>query len=143
MALLKLERLRRGTWIPLLAMALSGGGCMLLARLAPRERALAFDHARHVEEGLECADCHAGAADSDAPGMPRQEQCMLCHQDLDQEKPPEKQVASLFAGAEFKALHAARLPSESIFSHRRHVAAGAACTECHRGIESSSRIEAK
>ena len=58
----------------------------------------AFSHRIHAEEGLACSDCHAGVEDSDDPGMPRLPACMLCHADLDEEKPVERQVKTLYAG---------------------------------------------
>jgi hypothetical protein len=140
MALLNLSRLRPSTWIPLVAMAISAGGCMLFSGKGDPERPLAFDHAVHVKEGLECTDCHAGASDSDEPGMPGAAQCQLCHANLDKDKPPEKRAASLFTDGKFQAVHASRLPDEVIFSHSAHVGRGTDCAACHRGIEASTRI---
>ena len=50
--------------------------------LAP-ERELSFDHHLHVGEGaVECARCHAGVTESEAPSLanlPRMETCTTCH----------------------------------------------------------------
>lgn len=140
MAILNLQRARPGTWIALVAMAVTGGGCMLLSRLSGGEKRFAFDHAIHVEEGLDCSDCHVGAEDSDEPGMPVLQQCLLCHVDLDAEKPPEKKVETLFVEGKFAAAHAARLAGDAIFSHARHVGAKLECAACHQGIETNRRI---
>ncbi len=113
---------------------------MLLSRLGPGQRPLAFNHAIHAKEGLECSDCHAGAAESDEPGLPSRPQCMLCHENLDKDKPPERHVVTLFSETKFQAQHAARLDDELIFSHRAHVARGEECASCHRGIDSNVRI---
>jgi hypothetical protein len=141
MALLNRGRLRPSTWIPLVLMAISAGGCMLFSGHGAGDPPLAFNHAVHVKEGLECTDCHAGAADSDQPGMPGAAQCQLCHANLDKDKPPEKRVASLFTDGNFRALHATKLSSEVIFSHSAHVGRGTECASCHKGIETSTRIQ--
>ena len=90
MAILMFDRMRAGSRAALLAMALTAGGCMLFSQLSPREAPLAFNHAFHIEQGLECADCHAGVESGAEPGMPTSPQCMLCHENQDRDKPPEK-----------------------------------------------------
>jgi len=143
MALLR-TGLRKPSALALAAMAITGAGCVLLARVAPQAPRFAFPHAVHVEEGLECADCHPGTPETDEPGMPAQAQCRLCHEDIDEEKPPEKRIAALFAppaqGGAFLAVHAARVDPEVIFSHARHAAAVEDCAACHAGIAESVRI---
>jgi hypothetical protein len=140
MALLIRGRSVPSSWIPLVGMLLAGGGCMLLSESSPGEKPFAFNHAIHVQQGLECTDCHAGADSRDEPGMPVLAQCQLCHQDLDKEKPPEKHATVLFEGKVFKAQHAMQLGDEVIFSHQAHVARGQECSACHTGIEASERI---
>jgi len=65
---------------------------------------------------------------------------MLCHQDLDAEKPPEKKVETLFVDGKFAAAHVTALSSEEIFSHARHVEAKIECATCHQGIETNQAI---
>jgi hypothetical protein len=140
MAILIRGRSIPATWIPLLGMLLAGGGCMLFSETSPENRPLAFNHAIHVKEGLECTDCHAGAADTDEPEMPGAAQCQLCHENLDKEKPPEKRVATLFSDGKFRAQHATHLSAELSFSHKAHVGRNTECSACHRGIETNERI---
>lgn len=130
---------KRRAWLPLLCMAASAAGCMLFSG-EPREKPFAFPHRVHVEQGLECADCHPGATGGDTPGMPAPAQCQLCHNEIDAKKPPEKQVATLFDGNTFKATHASHLADEVSFSHKRHAGGDTACSACHAGIETSDRI---
>lgn len=129
----------RRTWIPLVLMALSGAGCVLFSG-GEKAKGLAFPHRVHVDEGLDCSDCHPGAADGDEPGMPGLPQCMLCHKELDAEKPPEKQITTLFEGNTFKAVQATHLSSEVIFPHSRHATAVGKCSTCHTDIETNDRI---
>ena len=115
---------------------------MLFSQLSPREAPLAFNHAFHIEQGLECADCHAGVESGAEPGMPTSPQCMLCHENQDRDKPPEKKVSSLFVDQVFQAKHFSRLPNEVIFSHASHLARGQECAACHGEVASSHRVEA-
>jgi hypothetical protein len=141
MALLSGTRSTLRARIPLLFMALSAAGCVLFSSkedVAPL--GLAFPHKVHVAEGLECADCHPGAASGEEPGMPRRQQCMLCHKEIDEKKPPEKQIAQLFDGDTFKAQHASAVSAEVVFPHAKHASAEKNCSACHTGIEESERI---
>jgi hypothetical protein len=117
-------------------------GCFVLEALGLLEPPLEFSHALHLEEGLDCASCHATYEDDDEPSWPAAGQCALCHADLDEGKPAERQVASLFVDDVYQARHATDVPDEVIFSHETHVSAGASCVQCHQGIESSERVDA-
>jgi hypothetical protein len=131
----------RGRGLALL-LFLGVGGCVVFDAFGGGPRPLAFSHKIHVgDEGLDCADCHRGAATQDDPGMPVLQQCLLCHEELDASKPPERKVTTLFAGKDYKAARASRLAEEVQFSHGRHVAAGTACAACHAGIEQNERID--
>lgn len=130
------DRERRAR-VALAAMLLSAAGCMLLDSGEPEDLGPAFPHAIHVEEGLDCSDCH-GDATEEEPGMPVAAQCQLCHEELDLEKPPEKHAATLMAA------RAERVGpwdgGDVIFAHPAHLAAGMECTTCHEGIEQSERV---
>jgi hypothetical protein len=128
---------RRWHVLAILSMALAAGCALVFGGEPP----FAFSHRLHVAEGLECADCHAGAQDTDQPGMPAQSQCALCHQDIDAKKPPERQIATLFDGAGYRAARANRLDAEVLFSHQKHVASAKECAACHTGIETNDVVE--
>ena len=133
---------RRAARTLALGTLLVAGGCVL-AGVFGGGRELAFSHAIHVqEEGLECINCHEDLAVSDDPGMPPPDLCSLCHEVLDEGRPPEQQVASLFAGGTFAAQHVSALDAELRFSHRRHVGAldEDDCAACHVGVESSTAV---
>jgi len=38
-----------------------------------------FPHKVHIENGIECTDCHTGARDEDTAGLPTAETCFDCH----------------------------------------------------------------
>jgi Outer membrane cytochrome MtrC/MtrF-like, domains II/IV len=120
----------------------SMAGCGLLGVFGAGTQPFAFSHKIHVvEQSLDCGDCHLDWDSADDPGMPVVGQCMLCHQEIDANKPPERQIATLFEGNTYKAAHAARLQDEIVFSHQRH-AAKLQCNVCHTGIEQNTAVTA-
>ena len=104
----------------------------------------AFPHAKHGEDlGLECSSCHRDALTGDPAGMPSPQQCRLCHRDLDQDKPPERQSAAFFENGALKGPSLTALSAEVVFSHRLHVSdEHLACSVCHGAIESSDAVTA-
>ncbi len=135
MAILK-RATRRGRTVAALSLAVLGvAGCVLVDALVQTPRPFAFSHRQHVEdEGLECSDCHGADLGSAEPGFPRAAQCALCHADLDAEKPPDLQVASLFEGETFRAARGVKLADEVRFSHPSHVTRGLECVACHAQV---------
>jgi hypothetical protein len=130
-----LERIPRAS-IPLAAAAIALASCVWLHNQGGTKR-FAFSHRRHVvEEKLECVNCHADALASDVPGMPAPDTCVVCHDGIDAEKPPERHVDTLFHDEEFAAVRASALSGEVVFPHGRH-ASKEACADCHRGIETN------
>ena len=132
-------------WRPAVLAALVGvlaaAGCALVERVFAEERRFAFSHDLHVmEEGLDCFSCHETAMMGDDPGMPDPDGCAVCHDDIDQDRPPERQVASLFADGTYRAARAALLDDEVVFSHRAHVTDEQSCADCHDDIETNEVI---
>lgn len=115
-------------------------GCALVQAILPGARPFSFNHKVHANEGIECADCHSGAETGDEPGMPALAGCMLCHQDIDANKPPERKVATLFDEQGYRAARSNHLDHEKLFSHQKHVQKGLECKGCHVGIEASESI---
>ena len=110
-------------------------GCMLADALVGKEKPFAFSHRLHTEEeGLECGDCHSRAEDSEDPGMPRPAQCAICHNGLDEKKPAEHRVTTLFEGDRFLTAHAGRQSDEIVFSHQQHATRGVDCAACHAEV---------
>lgn len=97
--------------------------------------AFAFPHRVHVvDQGLDCGDCHRTVETGDEPGMPTLRQCMLCHEEIDADKPAERKVDALFDGKAYKAAHALQIGHEVRFSHQAHVATVGKCEACHAEI---------
>src|SRR5262249_39003537 len=73
----------------------------------------ASPQAKHGEDlGLECSSCHRDALTGDPAGMPSPQQCRLCHRDLDQDKPPERQAAAFFENGALKGPSLTALSAE-------------------------------
>ncbi len=104
---------------------------------APNPQPVAFNHAKHVEMGMVCTDCHVGASDQARATLPTLETCMLCHEMALTENPEEEKLRAIAAaGGELAWNQLARVPPHVYFSHRRHVALGGLeCAQCHGAME--------
>ena len=101
---------RSVTRIAVAAAAAALSACVILSRLVPGERKLAFSHHRHVAvEKLECANCHADALASDRPGLPSPDTCQVCHADVDPGKAPERRADTLSRDGTFVAARVSAL----------------------------------
>ena len=126
------------TWVALGATALILASCMIVEAFQGGKR-YAFNHKVHAEE-LECSDCHSPAKDTGEPGMPAQPQCMLCHKAIDEKQPPERRVATLYEGKEYKRTPGDKLGREIRFAHKAHLTAELKCDACHVGIAENTRV---
>ncbi len=117
------EKMRNKTDARFLAFALLGVAAAALA--LPRDAY--FTHKKHLESGMECANCHTGVSASENSrdnNIPLLEICADCHDPL-----PD---------LEFRA----SLEREIVFSHRIHLAAEPKCSTCHilGGVEIEARM---
>jgi hypothetical protein len=104
----------------------------------PPEQPIQFPHKFHVEAGIQCLYCHPGALRGPSPGLPTQNKCWGCHQ----------QIAKTFAGEAISPeltklleyvqnneqivwVPVAQVPDFVHFTHRPHIAAGLNCETCH------------
>ena len=105
----------------LLIAMLSASGCLVLDHLGWLGGGLPFSHEIHVAgEELECVDCHMDYEESDAPGMPPQEDCLMCHEDLGSGQ-EQVDMEVFFADGELLTSRFGALSDEIIFSHMAHV----------------------
>lgn len=112
----------------------------LTAEFTPRARGPIvggprMNHEIHAED-LECADCHAFNEDTGRFDQPTQEFCVDCHEDIDEDKPPEEQIQNRFFTPEGNPrwqAAAKRYDDEVIFGHKQHAAL--TCKECHGNPE--------
>lgn len=98
-----------------------------------------FPHSKHVEE-VDCTTCHEGAEDQAAAGFPQSEQgCMLCHTEIDKDKPFERTVAAFLVDGKPRWLKRRDVyGGEVTFNHAKHIEAEVDCDACHEPVITDS-----
>ena len=137
---------RKGRWSVAAAILLFGlvlGGRFIVARSAESPAdSVPFDHSIHAGKyAMPCLSCHVDADKSTTAGIPSVRKCMGCHKFVDKEKPGVVELARLWdAGKTPSWQRVYDLPDYVYFSHRVHVGAQVACTQCHGDVRSMTRI---
>jgi len=92
-----------------------------------------FPHATHIEQGLECTQCHPGAEEKARAGFPENTNaCMLCHTEIDAKKPPEERISAfLVDGKPRWLLRPDHYAGDVRFDHSKHYDADVECESCH------------
>lgn len=104
-----------------------------------------FSHKKHLDKelDLECSACHTKADKGEEAGMPANlKKCMMCHEEIDENKPEGKKLANLVGDPPVWSTET-KLPDEVKFSHKTHVDGKVSCTDCHKGIPTSEGITAE
>lgn len=134
-----LARTSKTFWLTFLAAFLLGAVLFSQSSLDPPQP-ISFNHRKHVDAGLDCADCHTGAREQARAMLPAISVCLMCHENPVTQSPEEAKIRQ--ASAKGEALiwaAAARLPNHIYFSHRRHVALGKLdCAACHGNVGQST-----
>ena len=101
---------------------------------------IAFNHNKHVESGVACTDCHAGAQDAARATLPEMSTCMTCHESGLTKSPEEAKLrTAAAAGQELAWTQLTQVASHVYFSHRRHVQAGKVeCATCHGAMQKAT-----
>ena len=102
----------------------------------PITQPVAFNHQIHMENGLECGECHAYFTTQTFSGLPGIQTCLDCHEDALTDSPEEEKIRqAAAAGEELVWNQIYTVPDHVYYSHRRHVVAGGMeCAECHGPI---------
>ncbi len=135
----------RATVIWAAAVMLLAGGCGLIGRSGDgvdddRPR---FPHKVHwEEEDLACTDCHRTSQKEDVAGMPGIRGCKLCHEDIDEELPPERRVAAFEVDGVAQWSTVTKLGGDLKFSHRTHYDEKIECKQCHGAVDATSVLDA-
>lgn len=120
-------------WMGLVMIAVLLGGCGRSWAEVP-EQPVAYSHAVHVEAGLECARCHAGAEENKRAGLPPLATCVSCHR---REIPDHPEVQKLLAAWEartpilWEKVNVIPADAAVQFHHGAHARAGVECSTCH------------
>ena len=106
----------------------------------PSGQPIAFNHAKHVQNGLSCTDCHTGAREQEHATLPALTLCLTCHESAVTRSPEEEKIRTLAAaGKELAWTQLTRVPAHVYFSHRRHVQlAKLDCAVCHGAMEKAT-----
>lgn len=104
---------------------------------------IAFSHETHVGNvRLDCQFCHAYARRSPVAGMPALSRCVGCHRFVLPDSPDiERLLTSFEAGEPLAWTRVHDLPDHVRFTHKRHVRAGIACSNCHGDVGRMQAIE--
>jgi hypothetical protein len=108
------------------------------------EQPIAFRHDVHVKLGVQCLYCHPGALRGSSPGLPTQNKCWGCHQQIAKTLTSER-LAVLVEYVEnnkpIEWIPVAQVPDFVHFNHRPHVAAGLNCENCHGDLSTQEIYE--
>ena len=103
-----------------------------------------FNHALHnelVEDG--CESCHFFREDGSYHGVPKLEQCIECHEEVNGEDPEEARFVNEYVANEREVpwFIYSRQPQNVFFSHAAHVKMGEMdCVTCHGHIGESESL---
>lgn len=101
------------------------------------EQPIPFSHKVHAGNNkMECMYCHFNADKSKHATVPAMSICMGCHQTVATDRPNIKKMTKLWKeGKSIEWIKIHHVPEHVYFPHRKHVAAGVECQECHGPIE--------
>ena len=109
-----------------------------------RQQPLNFSHKVHAEKaGTACEDCHAIGEDGRFAGIPKTENCAMCHAEPVTDSADEKRLVERYVKPEKEIpwLVYSRQPDNVSFSHATHVKiAKLACERCHGDQTSSDKL---
>lgn len=100
----------------------------------PPEQPIQFTHKLHVNLGVQCLYCHPGALRGPSPGLPTQNKCWGCHQQIAKTSTSPKLAVLVDYVKNNKPIEwvpVAQVPDFVHFRHRPHIAAGLNCETCH------------
>ncbi len=108
-----------------------------------QDQPVPFSHRIHVStKQLSCFFCHPNAANSQNPGMPPVEKCLLCHDVIASNFFPIARIREY--GREGKGIpwkRVNKLPDFVHFSHQAHIARGFDCGTCHGDVKEMDRVK--
>ncbi len=91
---------------------------------------------------IDCKYSHPGARRSTFAGVPSVERCMGCHKIVAAQGNPEIQKIhehwNTKQAIPWVRIH--KVPNYVYFPHKRHIAAGLACQQCHGPVETMQRV---
>ncbi len=101
------------------------------------EQPIDFSHRIHAGDNeIPCQYCHIQARRSISAGVPSVNKCMGCHTEVAVDRPQIQLLADYWDAKEpIPWIKVHDLPDFVHFTHKRHVAFGFECQECHGPVE--------
>ena len=129
--------MKRQTIILFVVLLLSVSFFFLRSLGSSSDQPIRYSHRLHIEQGLECTDCHTGAETEAFATIPDIETCLGCHEQAVTDSREEEKIRELArAGSGIPWIQVYEVPDHVYFSHARHVAiAELACEECHGEVK--------
>lgn len=96
-----------------------------------------FSHKIHAGDNeIPCQYCHVQARRSISAGVPSVNKCASCHENVATDRPEIRKVMSYWENKEpIPWIKVHDLPDFVHFPHKRHIAAGLTCQECHGPVQ--------
>ena len=97
---------------------------------------IAFSHELHVTTlDLDCQMCHVYARRGPIAGIPSVETCAGCHEQAVSDRPEIRKILEFWEEElPIPWIRVHDLPDYVRFSHKRHLAGGVDCVECHGDV---------
>jgi len=101
-----------------------------------------YSHKTHAGKlKMYCRYCHYGAYKSAWANLPAMSTCMGCHKIAVADRPEIQKLTAYYErGEQIPWVKVHYLPDYVKFNHKRHMAAGFACQECHGPIQEMDRV---
>ncbi len=113
---------------------IGGAGWGIYQTQTSPEQPINFPHKLHVGLGIQCLYCHPGAFTQASAGLPTEQKCWGCHQQIAKtQTSPELQKLAKYVNNNqpIKWVPVYQVPDFVHFNHRPHLAAGLNCESCH------------
>jgi len=95
---------------------------------------IAFTHKVHIQNGIQCTNCHAGVTQGPDAGFPSVTFCMACHQAIATDKPEIKKLTAYAAKGQdvpWQRVYWFYPTAHVRFRHAPHIRNEIGCEQCH------------
>lgn len=129
-----------GAIIVLAALAALAVGLVVTQAAPPQP--FPYPHNVHIQSGIACLYCHAGANRGNSAGLPTRQKCVGCHSNIPADTPPLQDLQTYIReNPEFVWTPVALLPDFIYFTHQPHLNAEMACEDCHGDVANMESAE--
>jgi hypothetical protein len=129
-------------WLAGVALLAALTGIVFAALYKGPDQPVPFSHRLHVtDKQLSCFFCHPNAMNSNNPGMPPLEKCLLCHNVIVPKFSPVAKLHDYYnKGKSIRWVRVNGVPDFVHFSHQAHLASRIDCGACHGNIKAMDRV---